>query len=68
MLLTISLNSLLTNLHSNEYNVNYEACKAELIAQNNYNTDEQAFECTRNRSITIKILGTILFREGSVFE
>jgi len=63
----ISFNAYLESLHYNIWNVEYEACKAKLIEENNYKSSEQAFECAEN-NIKIKILGTILFRTGSIFK
>lgn len=65
---TIALGSYLNAVHHNAYMAGYEACKAKLIAENNWNTQEQAFACTRKSSYTLRVLGTILFSEGSILE
>ncbi len=66
-LFTVSLGSYLTALHSNLWEQKYEICKAGLILQNNYQSNEQAFECVE-QAASIKILGTLLFREGTILK
>ncbi len=53
--------------HSQVYDIEYEKCKAKLIAEENYQTLKQVFDCTR-QSIKLKILGTLVFAEGSILE
>lgn len=53
--------------HFQIYNIEYEKCKAKLISENNYLTQQQAFDCTE-QSIKLKILGTLVFAEGSILE
>lgn len=65
MLLTVSLNSFLIAFHSNLYEIKYDQCVKNLIADKNYQSQEQAFECVKS-DISIKILGTILFSDGSI--
>ncbi len=65
MLVTISLGAFLDALHSNIYDFRYEQCKAQLIAENNYQTQKQVLDCAEN-AISMKLLGTLLFREGTV--
>lgn len=67
MLATISLGAFLVALHSHLFDVQFEQCKANLLADNNYKTIEQAFDCAEN-SIPMKILGTFLFKEGSILK
>lgn len=69
MLATISLNSILMALHHNEYSRQYELCKASVreSTKNDY-TSEQVFSCTEHSTIMLRVLGTILFSEGSVLE
>ena len=59
--------SFLSSLHYNLYNKYYDECVQELIKDNNYKTQKQVFQCVKDKT-PMKILGTILFREGSIFE
>lgn len=67
VLLAIAGNGFLTAQHHNLFNVRYEACKAKLIAENNYQSNEQAFSCVKE-STTLRVLGTLLFSDGSYLE
>ncbi len=67
VLLAVTTNGFLTAQHHNLFNVRYEACKAKLIAENNYQSNEQAFACVKE-STALRILGTILFSDGSYLE
>jgi hypothetical protein len=62
---SVVINSFLNSLHYTLWNRTYEQCKQELIAEKNYNTQQQAFDCV-NSKMSIKILGTILFSDGSI--
>ena len=64
--LGIFVSNYLKAVHENRYNVVFEACKKELIENNNYKSLEQAFQCTE-KDLEIKILGTLLSSEGSIF-
>lgn len=59
--------SFLQAAHNYRYDNVYEQCKQELIKNNNYKTQQQAFDCVKEDPY-MKILGTALFREGSIFE
>ncbi len=43
-----------------KFETNYELCKKELIAQNNYQSTEQAVMCAYNRTSDIKVIAMIL--------
>lgn len=64
ILATIILESSLRYRHSVVYDLEFKRCKNELILQDNYKSIEQAFICTK-RNLELRILGTILFAEGS---
>ena len=65
ILITVIVNGLLTGIHANLFDLRYEQCKAKLIAENNYQSTEQAITCTLDSSVTLRVLGTILFKDGS---
>lgn len=67
MLATISLGAFFEAVHTNLFSYRYENCKATLIAINNYQSNQQVIDCVES-SISIKILGTLLFREGTVLK
>lgn len=67
ILVTIFLNSFLQAQHYDRYNRYYESCRADPLAKDNFQTQEQAFACVDSK-IDIKILGTLLFRENSILE
>jgi hypothetical protein len=68
VLVSVSVTSYLNALHSNLFDFYFNQCKRKLIAENNYQSLEQAFKCTEDSSTTLRILGTILFSEGSYLE
>lgn len=63
--LTVFVGGFLEALHANLYESYYETCKQALLAQNNFKTQEQVFECVETKP-AIRVLGTLLWREGSV--
>jgi hypothetical protein len=65
ILATISLDHFLMGLHGNLWNASFEACKAELIAQNNWQSVDQGADCANHRTVLIRVLGTLLWSEGS---
>ncbi len=66
MVFTVSLTEFLRWRHSVAYNRNYNECKQELIAAHNFQTNAQLYECTHEKSWDLKVLGTIMWAEGSV--
>lgn len=60
VLVTMFLNGKLNGYLHNKFEANYELCKKELIASNNYLTTEQAVSCAYNRTSDIAILATML--------
>lgn len=67
VLLAIATNGFLTAQHANLFNIRYKACQVKLIAENNYKSNEQAFSCVKE-STTLRVLGTLLFSDGSYLE
>ena len=67
ILITIFLNSFLEAQHYNRYNRYYETCRADLIEQDKFLAQFQAYDCVDSK-LDIKILGTLLFREGSILK
>lgn len=59
---TISLNNFLLAYFNYKFNQQYEVCKQELIAVNNYKTTQQAVECGINKSVTTKALQILLWQ------
>lgn len=68
MLVTISLGSLLNTLHINEFMSQYQACKTELdIEYDNSDQLDKIYACVRSKPM-MKVLGTILFKDGSILQ
>lgn len=67
MLFSASLTTFLEARHSAVFDHEYEKCKKDLIARHAYDSQETAFKCVRN-SVQLQVLGTLLFREGSILE
>lgn len=65
ILITIVLNNFLEAQHHIRWEEKYEKCKAKLILENNFKNTEQAYNCV-NGQLDIKILGTLLFKDGSI--
>lgn len=68
ILVTISLNAFLDAQHANRYDDYYEQC-GEILRKKAPETwtREMQFECVESQT-DIKILGTLLFREGFIFK
>lgn len=68
MVLTVALGSYLTALHSNVFEITYESCKRDLIKAKNFESVQQAAKCAQDKSVTLRVLGTVLFRDGSYLQ
>lgn len=67
LIVGIPLSNLIDDIHYNAYLEAFIQCRDSLIADNNYKTSQQAFDCAES-DLTVKILGTILFKEGSILK
>ncbi len=64
-LMTVSAGKFMEARHTALFNFYFDRCKAHLISTNNYQSLEQAFKCIEDSSVEFRVLGTVLWSEGS---
>jgi hypothetical protein len=58
--ITLHLNGKLEARLNQKFDISYKACKSKLIAENNYQSTEQAVNCAYLSSKEVRILSTVL--------